>query len=497
MASIQQMPFAPRQTNGERTGETAALLFLALTSLPATSLAQHPTISRADSALVFRILSAEDRRDTADASLAQGEQSADQRIRLLARRALGRIRDPRFAARDSLPAPRPPMAWPEPAWRLRYRALTAQSDCGAIRTALADSAWPVRLHAADLASASCSGDSAIVATLERWIDQVPVVASQRAPGGVSWLASGHEIVGLSRVAPDQAQRRLASLAPHRQWQIRASAARAAHVLSDTAHLRTLARDANDNVKEQAIDALSALTRHMDDRLFITVINSPTAGAQAVRAAARALLGSPDAAAHAAENAAFARWVARDNASARAARVALLEAAGRPASEDRPPTTHVDLPARVVPLALGAEARVRVTMARESGGGSFVVRMRGDVAPIMVARVLALVKSGYYNGYDWHRVEPDFVIQGPSAGDNEYVGYSRYFRDELSTLPHARGTVGMSTRGHDSGDGQWFVNLRDNLRLGRDYTVFGEAVEGIDVVDGILEGDVIARMEEIR
>ena len=45
------------------------------------------------------------------------------------------------------------------------------------------------------------------------------------------------------------------------------------------------------------------------------------------------------------------------------------------------------------------------------------------------------------------------------------------------MPHARGTVGMSTRGHDTGDAQWFVNLRDNLRLGRDYTVFGEVIEG--------------------
>ena len=45
---------------------------------------------------------------------------------------------------------------------------------------------------------------------------------------------------------------------------------------------------------------------------------------------------------------------------------------------------------------------------------------------------------------------------------------QYFRDELGTMPHARGTVGMSTRGHDTGDAQWFVNLRNNLRLGRDY-----------------------------
>jgi len=44
-----------------------------------------------------------------------------------------------------------------------------------------------------------------------------------------------------------------------------------------------------------------------------------------------------------------------------------------------------------------------------------------------------------------------------------------------------------TRGHDTGDAQWFVNLKDNLRLGRDYTVFAEVTEGMDVVDGILEG----------
>jgi cyclophilin family peptidyl-prolyl cis-trans isomerase len=49
---------------------------------------------------------------------------------------------------------------------------------------------------------------------------------------------------------------------------------------------------------------------------------------------------------------------------------------------------------------------------------------------------------------------------------------------------------MSTRGHDTGDAQWFVNLRDNARLDRDYTVWGEVVRGIEVVDGILEGDAI-------
>jgi cyclophilin family peptidyl-prolyl cis-trans isomerase len=462
-----------------------------------TASAQGSSVTRADSALVRRILSAEDRRDSTAAALSEGGSSPNELVRVIARRALGRIRDPRFAARDSLPPLRAPMTWPEPAWRLRFRALTAKSDCAAILAGLSDSTWQVRLHAADLVTNTCAGDGAIVKTLEQWADLLPAATARRARDSVSWHAAAHAIVALAHADPIEARRRLPAVAAHSRWQVRMYAARAAGVLSDTTRLRALARDPSDNVKEQAIDALAKLNGHADDKIYLAVIDSPNAGAQAVRAAALALAGSPDPSARSAANAAFARWVVKDNASARDARVALLAAAGRPASDDRPPTTQIDLPSRAVELALGAEARVRVTMAPEYGGGSFVVRMRGDVAPIMVARVLALVRSGYYDGYGWHRVEPDFVIQGPSPGDNEYVGYSRYFRDELGTVPHTRGTVGMSTRGHDSGDAQWFVNLRDNLRLGRDYTVFGEVVEGIDVVDRILEGDVIARMEEIH
>jgi cyclophilin family peptidyl-prolyl cis-trans isomerase len=137
------------------------------------------------------------------------------------------------------------------------------------------------------------------------------------------------------------------------------------------------------------------------------------------------------------------------------------------------------------------------MAEASGGGSFDVRLRGDAAPITAARILDLARTGYYDGLTWHRVENDFVIQGGSRGHNEYVGLNRYFRDELGAVPHLRGTVGMSTRGHDTGDAQWFINLKDNLRLNSDYTVFAEVVEGIDVVDGILEGDVIETITPLR
>jgi cyclophilin family peptidyl-prolyl cis-trans isomerase len=114
-----------------------------------------------------------------------------------------------------------------------------------------------------------------------------------------------------------------------------------------------------------------------------------------------------------------------------------------------------------------------------------------------ARVLELVRRRYYDGMSWHRVEADFVIQGGSPDDNEYVGSAQYLRDELGNVSHVRGTVGMSTRSHDTGDAQWFVNLRDNPRLDGDYTVWAEVVEGIAILDGILEGDVIQNIRVVR
>ena len=70
----------------------------------------------------------------------------------------------------------------------------------------------------------------------------------------------------------------------------------------------------------------------------------------------------------------------------------------------------------------------------------------------------------------------------------------FMRDEVGTWPHVRGAVGISTRGHDTGDAQIFVDLVDNPRLDHQYTVFAQVLNGIEVVDRILEGDVIDRVE---
>jgi cyclophilin family peptidyl-prolyl cis-trans isomerase len=127
------------------------------------------------------------------------------------------------------------------------------------------------------------------------------------------------------------------------------------------------------------------------------------------------------------------------------------------------------------------------------GGRFEIELLADEAPATAARFIRLARSGAYDGLTFHRVEPNFVIQGGSPGANEYAGHDPYLRDEVGLTPHLRGAVGISTRGRDTGDAQLFIDLVDLPRLDHRYTVFARVVAGLDVVDGILEGGVIDRI----
>lgn len=486
-------------------------------------------LTSADSALVARLLLAEDRRDTTRAAYADGLAHADARIRTIAQRGLGRSLDPIFARRDSLPPLPAPPTYEEAAWRLRFRALgNKNDDCAKLGSAMGDSAWAVRLRAADLVSSSCAADPMIRGLLASWRAGLPARATRKA-GGVAWHAAAHAIVAIARVAPADARRDLSRFALSRIPYVRVYAARAAALVGDTTTLFNLAGDADDNVAETAIAGLARVSGHASDDAYLTAL--ATGRKPVVRAAAAALKGSPRGPAVLSAAIAAAERLRRDSSetsrrvrAAAAERVAEFATAAdwnrvAPLTADfdcaiarayanvgtklgvadaapRCTPMPITLPPDAVRLALGAPVTLRVTMAASSGGGSFTVRLRGDNAPVMAARVLHLAKAGWYDGNEWHRVEPDFVTQGGAPGANEFHGHPRFMRDELGTVPHLRGTIGMSTGEHDTGDGQWFFNLRDNLRLNRDYTVFAEVTKGIEVVDGILEGDVIAKIEVI-
>ena len=111
----------------------------------------------------------------------------------------------------------------------------------------------------------------------------------------------------------------------------------------------------------------------------------------------------------------------------------------------------------------------------------------------VDRFLTLaVKDNYYDGMALHRVVPNFVVQGGGPGANEYAGHKAYMRDEISASSlNTRGSVGLSTRGRNTADAQFFVNLVDNARLDYDYTIFANVMsDDMPVVDAIEEGGQI-------
>jgi cyclophilin family peptidyl-prolyl cis-trans isomerase len=253
-------------------------------------------------------------------------------------------------------------------------------------------------------------------------------------------------------------------------------------------------------------------------LFVEALARPDY--QVILAAAQALEGSPDrTAAVPALLGAFARLTAERRETSRDSRVALLVrlrelgsssdiAALRPCLTDFDPVVAAEcattlqvwtgtsqtaqpVPLRTQPVGDLPPGRARVVM---TTGGTFEVTLFTGDAPATISRFAQLARRGYYNGLTFHRVVPNFVIQGGSPGANEYAGDGPFMRDELGLRSHTRGTVGLSTRGRDTGDAQFFINLLDNPRLDHEFTVFGEVTTGMDVVDAVLEGDAIARIE---
>jgi cyclophilin family peptidyl-prolyl cis-trans isomerase len=133
-------------------------------------------------------------------------------------------------------------------------------------------------------------------------------------------------------------------------------------------------------------------------------------------------------------------------------------------------------------------QVRALVATDKG--AFTVELLPEDAPLTVDNFVGLARRGYFNGVPFHRVVPNFVIQGgdPRGDGNGGPGYQ--IRDEINTVPYDRGAVGMALSGRDTGGSQWFVTHSPQPHLDGGYTVFGRVVSGMEVVDRIARGDRI-------
>jgi len=149
---------------------------------------------------------------------------------------------------------------------------------------------------------------------------------------------------------------------------------------------------------------------------------------------------------------------------------------------------------LAPLSLAEESHVpNPLITLKTSEGSITLRLFRDKAPITVDNFLAYVDEGFYNGTIFHRVMPDFMIQGggflPDMSEKETR--DPIVSEAKNRLHNTRGTVAMArTNDPDSATSQFFINVRNNLRLDWSpgqpgYTVFGEVIEGMSVVDYIV------------
>ena len=350
-----------------------------------------------------------------------------------------------------------------------------------------------------------------------------LVAEARTPVGLTWHREAHAFVALAKRAPDRAAMSMEAFVTHPSWWVRMYAARAAAAAEDVARLDQLAYDTNDNVREAALGPLRQLKKGAADAAIVAALDR--SDVQLLRTAGTLLKDSPrsDRTARTLITALF-RLTKEGKETSRDARVPLLEALAFHAIPDnarelQPLLTDFDpvvaaKAASIISDLTGKPAAAepihvvrgwpqhfpdlkQCVSVKLASGKSFTLRMDPEAAPITVDRFLKLaLVDRYYDGLAIHRVTPNFVIQGGGPGANEYSGHKEYMRDEVGAR-NGRGTVGLSTRGRNTADGQFYVNLIDNPRLDSGYTVFAH-ISGPDMaaIDAIQEGDVMSGLMSI-
>ena len=156
-------------------------------------------------------------------------------------------------------------------------------------------------------------------------------------------------------------------------------------------------------------------------------------------------------------------------------------------------TLLALPLIVAPFfALAQAPRVDAenTLNLDLKDGRVVIRLRPDLAPKHVEQIKALVKRGFYDGIVFHRVIAGFMAQtGDPTGTGSGGSNLPNIPAEFSREPFKRGTLGMARSSEpNSANSQFFIMFGDGAFLNGNYTVFGEVVQGMDVVDKIKKGD---------
>jgi cyclophilin family peptidyl-prolyl cis-trans isomerase/HEAT repeat protein len=314
-----------------------------------------------------------------------------------------------------------------------------------------------------------------------WLDETLRCGHDRVPE-MRRLRLGLEAVAASpRLAEAKVQKALLPFFAHASPQIRAAALAVVPGTKApelTPMLRSLLQDTDPIVRASAVDALVTV----GDRTSAPSIlaGARTATVDVVTTYAEALIKlEPEGAAGIARH-----WLNSPQAHVRheGARVltalegAPVRAPALPARAEAPPAP---------PLATGARWRI------ETAHGPVVIDPDVDDAPATVAQLSRLAREGFFRGLTFHRVVPDFVVQGGDPRGDGEGGPGFTLPCEVSPRAYLRGTVGMALAGKDTGGSQLFVTLSPQPHLDGRYTIIGTVVSGMEALDGMVEGDPLS------
>jgi len=510
----------------------AALLSIWRQGRPAPVSAIDPWIRHADPQLRWRAAYALARRPepAATAALFRAADDADPWVRSFAARGLtGPMADSSGVGRERAAEAVLRLATRDPAEIVRINALrslgTYRTETAVGTLATVASVGPPYESVTAMESlqrlgtfAASAGDVLRQKALDR---DVPVFLRQTA------------LAALAQVDPRRATEVAEEVSTETEWRMRASAARALGQAGGTGRLFTYAPDRDGRVAAAALDEALTLAGDsavqsisglllpaLDHADAVARTNALTGMARLADTATlpllldayqRAQTDSINDAALAAVDAIAA--VAKKNPGAAARFFARFPRSADYLVRQRVRTAFGDSVAGAwgepLPVETGVTAEeyariVRETRARprphaviETSRGEIELELFADDAPLTVRSFLGLAARGFFDGQEWPRVVPNFVIQGgdPRGDTSGGPGYS--IRDEINRHLYLRGTLGMALSGPDTGGSQWFVTHSPQPHLDGTYTVFGQVVRGMEVADRILPGDRIIRIREVR
>jgi len=170
---------------------------------------------------------------------------------------------------------------------------------------------------------------------------------------------------------------------------------------------------------------------------------------------------------------FSQINAGNNTEARENSVGLFTKAPQAGDKDIPQGNHIKI---------------------ETAHGDVLIELYPDTAPNTVANFKALAGKGFYDGLKFHRVIAGFMAQGGDPEGTGMGGPGYKVKAEFNARKHVRGTVAMArSASPDSAGSQFYICFGPQPHLDGQYTIFGQVVEGMDVVDQIKQGDIMTRV----